>query len=56
MHERILLSRSCPKLVMIVQRLSCALFAYCLVAFVIYHKLYVNNGSILTHAIEDQLL
>lgn len=56
MHERILMSRSCPKFVMVVQRVSCAVFVYLLTAFVIYHKLYVNDGRILTHAIEDQLL
>lgn len=56
MHERLLLTRSCPKIVTIVQRLSCAIFAYLLVSFVIYHKLYVNQSSILQSAIEDQLL
>ena len=47
MHERLLLNRSCPKIVKIVQRCSCAIFLYLFVAFVIYHKLYVNKSSIL---------
>ena len=53
MHERILLNRSCPKFVTIMQRCSCAIFVYALIAFVIYHKLYINDSKILTHAIED---
>ena len=56
MHERLLLQRSCPKIAKIVQRVSCALFIYLLLAFVIYHKLYVNDSEILSNAMEVQLL
>ena len=56
MHERLLLSRSCPKLATVVQRSFCALFVWLLLGFVVYHKQYVNSSDILVHAIEEQLL
>ncbi len=56
MHERLLLTRSCPKITTVVQRYFCAMFVYFLLAFIIYHKMYVNNSDILSGAIEDQIL
>ena len=56
MHEGIVRNRCCPKIIMVMQWVSCVLFIYLLLAFVIYHKLYVNNSEILSNAIEEQLL
>lgn len=53
MHERLLLSPACPKMTKYIQRAFCLVSVYLIIQFVIYHKLYVNQSSILTEAIES---
>ena len=56
MHERILQGRNSGKCINIFQKMCCLYTLIMLVQFVAYHKVYVNNKTTLTKAIEDQLL
>lgn len=56
MHERLLMTRPCKSFVRVAGRITCALFAYFLISFIVYHKVYVNSSDVLVTAIEDQLL
>lgn len=56
MHERVLQSRKCPMMTKFFRRVFCAAFFYLLLAWILYHKLYVGKNEQLITAIEDQLL
>ena len=56
MHERILQGPSTSLCVNWMQKFCILYSLICLIQFVTYHKVYVNDQSILTTAIEDQLL
>ena len=56
MHERILISNKCPIFVKYVQRISCCLFIYFLIGFILYHRMYAGQSDLLQKAIEDQIL
>ena len=53
MHERILISNKCPIIVKYVQRVSCCIFVYLFIGFILYHKMYSGHSDILKAAIED---
>ena len=56
MHERILQGPSTSFCINWLQKICIVYSLVCLVQFVTYHKLYANDQSMLTSAIEDQLL
>ena len=56
MHERMLQQRSCSKFTKRCRIIFCLIFLYMLIAWVIYHKLYVSGNEMLTALVEDQLL
>jgi hypothetical protein len=56
MHERFMQHRATPKVLNFVKWSSLVSAVYFLLHFIAYHRVYVNNGSILQEAIENQLL
>ena len=53
MHERILISNKCPLIVKSVQRISCCVFVYLFIGFVLYHRMYAGQSDALQSALED---